>query len=327
MMASSFIMNVSLRPRFPQPHSFSLRDSSSLHHSLHPIANVFAAVRNCTDGPRRNAAFSMRNYTRVASGASVEKFIPSIYFSDATAQIAAILMNSLCPCASLRSRSDPLPALAAVSARRRSRPESGESRTRATLDAPSKHTQASLHPAFAPPLQFFHHQLCRPSGPPDCQPYRLSRPAFQLKCSSRSQSSAGPAKFPDASPIPSFADARIPAHRKTANPACASISQAPPAIPVSHGNSTIPEHTEIAAAELPTHAQSPPFPETGTPRRRQSRDSPLATPSIAIFSSAPATRSRQTRHPDRRRFGCRPSGLDLPISPAAFPEFHGLRPA
>src|SRR5205814_10633709 len=74
---------------------------NSFHYSLHPIANFCAAVRNCTGGPRRNAASSMRNYTRVALGASFEKFIPSIDFSDATVQIASILMNSLCPCSSL----------------------------------------------------------------------------------------------------------------------------------------------------------------------------------------------------------------------------------
>ena len=228
---------------------------------------------------------------------------------------------------SLRSRTDPPPASAAVFARRRLRQGSGESRSRATLDAPAKHKLDSLHPAFALLRRFFHPQLCCRSAEPNSQLSGPNHHAFQAKWSSRSQSSAGPAKFPDAWPVPFAADARNPARHKTANPVFASISQALPAKPVSPESSKIPARMEIAAAELPTRAQSPPSPETGTPPRRQSRDSPRAMPSTAISSSALAIRSKRMPRPAPPPFGYRSAGLHLPISPAAFPESPAPPPA
>src|SRR6266478_2706335 len=207
----------------------------------------------------------MRNYTRLASKASFEKFIPSIDFSDATTRINQrsedLEVSQLC-FSSLRSRIGRPLGSAVVSARRRLRRESGESRFRAKHDAPAKHKLASLHPAFALPRRFFHPQLCCRSAEPNSQLSGPNHHAFQAKWSSRSQSSAGPAKFPDAWPVPFAADARNPARHKTANPVFASISQALPAKPVSPESSKIPARMEIAAAELPTRAQSPPSPET-----------------------------------------------------------------
>jgi len=48
-----------------------------------PFANLFAALWDGLDGSMRNAAFGMRNYTRLAGAASFENLIASIYFSDA----------------------------------------------------------------------------------------------------------------------------------------------------------------------------------------------------------------------------------------------------
>ena len=92
-------------------------------------------------------------------------------------------------------------------------------------------------PLSSPPIRLFHFppaHVCR------------------SKYSSHSQSSAGPARSQDLSPVPSAVDARNPGQRTISGPASAAACQAQPAAPESLENLRTPARTETA--DIPPRA-------------------------------------------------------------------------
>src|SRR5882724_7184167 len=249
-------------------------------------------------------------------------------FSDAQSDRRAASAANLLPFESLTARFadaslhrhiGPRPALVSEFSCRHKRKASAALPTRATADVPETHTPVLRLPlSEAPPQSFPLHPsmvTIRPS-------HRQANRACQSKCFLRTRSSDGPVLSPDDSPTPSSAGARIPAHRKTTDPASFATSTAQPAAPGSPGNSSIPVHTETPAVPLHTFVRALPAPDTYKPRPLRSPDSPPAAPPICFaWPSTPANPSTQTPHPVPPPFESLPNGLLPPIFHATLPGF------